>query len=52
VIEGTEASLVAFLAAGLLEWNFGDSEILALLAFLLGASHLAGRLDPDPRAAG
>jgi hypothetical protein len=44
VIEGTEASLVAFLAAGLLEWNFGDSEILALLAFLLGAAFAAGQL--------
>ena len=47
VVEGTEASLVAFLAAGLLEWNFGDSEILALLMFLLGASHLAGRISSE-----
>lgn len=43
-IDGTEASLVAFLAAGLLEWNFGDSEILALLFFLLGTAIVAGRL--------
>jgi hypothetical protein len=28
-----------------LEWNFGDSEILALLTFLLGASHAAGMID-------
>jgi len=48
VIEGTEASVVGFLAAGLFEWNFGDSEILALLMFLLGASHLAGRLGAEP----
>jgi hypothetical protein len=55
VIEGTEASLIAFLASGLLEWNFGDSEILALIAFLLGASFAAGRLEEEParrRAAG
>jgi len=45
VIEGTEASLVAFLASGLLEWNFGDSEILALLAFLIGAAFAAGQLE-------
>jgi len=47
IVEGAEAGLVAFLAAGLVEWNFGDSEILALLFFLIGtaiaAGHLAGR---------
>jgi hypothetical protein len=43
-VDGVEASLVAFLAAGLLEWNLGDSEILALLCFLVGTAIAAGRL--------
>jgi hypothetical protein len=43
-VDGAEASLVAFLAAGLLEWNLGDSEILALLCFLVGTAIAAGRL--------
>jgi hypothetical protein len=34
---------VAFLAAGLVEWNLGDSEILALLFFLIGTGIAAGR---------
>ncbi len=42
VVDGTEASFVGFLAAGLLEWNFGDSEILALLLFLFGCAVVAG----------
>ena len=36
LVEGAEAGLVAFLAAGLVDWNLGDSEILALLGFLVG----------------
>jgi hypothetical protein len=44
-VDGVEASLVAFLAAGLIEWNLGDSEILALLCFLVGTAIAAGRLD-------
>jgi len=44
VVEGAEAGLVAFLAAGLVEWNLGDSEILALLFFLVGTAIAAGRL--------
>jgi len=47
VVDGTEASFAAFLAAGLLEWNFGDSEILALLLFLLGCAFVAGRCAPE-----
>ncbi len=43
VVEGAEAGLVAFLAAGLVEWNLGDSEILALLFFLIGTGIAAGR---------
>ena len=43
-VDGVEASLAAFLAAGLLEWNLGDSEILALLCFLVGTAIAAGRL--------
>jgi hypothetical protein len=53
-VDGVEASLVAFLAAGLLEWNLGDSEILALLCFLVGTAIAAGRLEtaaPAVRAA-
>jgi O-antigen ligase len=42
--DGGEAGLVAFLAAGLVEWNFGDSEILTLLCFLVGAAIAAGRI--------
>jgi hypothetical protein len=43
-VDGSEASLVAFLAAGLINWNLGDSEILALLCFLVGNAIAAGRL--------
>jgi hypothetical protein len=28
----------------LVEWNFGDSEILTLLCFLVGAAIAAGRI--------
>jgi O-antigen ligase len=52
LVEGTEAGLVAFLAAGLVEWNLGDSEILALLSFLVGVSLAAGRTAADAPAAG
>lgn len=45
VVRGAEASLFAFLAAGLLEWNLGDSEILALLGFLLGMCLAVGRME-------
>lgn len=51
VVEGAEAGLVAFLAAGLIDWNLGDSEILTLLLFLVGAAIAAGKLageDPAP----
>lgn len=44
IIDGATAGLVAFLAAGLIEWNLGDSEILALLCFLLGTAVAAGRI--------
>lgn len=50
VVEGAEAGLVAFLAAGLVEWNLGDSEILALLFFLVGAALAAGRVAEEPGA--
>jgi hypothetical protein len=50
VVEGAEAGLVAFVAAGLVEWNLGDSEILALLFFLVGAGIAAGRLAAPPEA--
>ena len=43
-IDGGEAGVVAFLAAGIVEWNFGDSEILTLLCFLIGAAVVAGRI--------
>jgi O-antigen ligase len=48
VVDGTEAALVAFLAAGLIEWNLGDSEILTLLLFLMGTSIAAGRMGREP----
>ena len=51
-VEGVEAGLVAFLAAGLVEWNLGDSEILALLSFLVGAAIAAGRVGPGAPAQG
>ncbi len=44
VIDGATAGLVGFLAAGLVEWNLGDSEILALLCFLVGTAVAAGRV--------
>ena len=44
VVDGAEASLVAFLFAGLVEWNLGDSELIALLCFLIGTAIAAGRL--------
>lgn len=43
-VDGSEASLVGFLAAGLVDWTLGDSEILALLCFLVGNAIAAGRL--------
>ncbi|MCA9752606.1 MAG: hypothetical protein KC591_10470 [Gemmatimonadetes bacterium] len=46
VVDAAEGALVGFLAAGLLEWNLGDSEILALLCFLVGVAIAAGRLAP------
>jgi O-antigen ligase len=49
VVDGTEASLVAFLTAGLVDWNLGDSELLALLCFLVGTAIAAGRLGPAER---
>jgi O-antigen ligase len=55
LVEATEAALVAFLAAGLIEWNLGDSEILALLLFLVGlaiaASRVAAQTDDAPKRA-
>ncbi|HSR67945.1 MAG TPA: O-antigen ligase family protein [Acidobacteriota bacterium] len=39
-------SLAAFLAAGLFEYNFGDSEVVILLLFLI-ASPYAVQQDPD-----
>jgi O-antigen ligase len=45
-VDAAEAGLVAFLAAGLVEWNLGDSEILALLGFLIGVAIASGRLAP------
>jgi O-antigen ligase len=53
-VDAAEAGLVAFLAAGLVEWNLGDSEILALLGFLIGVAIAAGRLAPlaDPAQGG
>ena len=44
VVEGAEAGLVAFLAAGLIDWNLGDSEILTLLMFLVGVAIAAGHV--------
>jgi hypothetical protein len=48
VVDSTEASLVGFFAEGLVVWNFGDSEILALASFLLGTTLAAGRIGADP----
>ena len=42
VVDASGAGFVGFLAAGLLEWNFGDSEILVLLFFLVGLAVAAG----------
>jgi O-antigen ligase len=47
VVDGAEAGLVAFLSAGIVEWNLGDSEILALLFFQLGTAIAAGRLEEE-----
>lgn len=51
IVDGAEAGLVAFLAAGLVEWNLGDSEILALLFFLIGTAIAAGNLGTRIRLA-
>jgi hypothetical protein len=50
VVDSTEASLVGFFAEGLVVWNFGDSEILALVSFLLGTTLVAGRLAREAAA--
>jgi len=49
IVDGAETGLVAFLAAGLVEWNLGDSEILALLFFLVGTAIAAGQLGSRAR---
>ncbi|MFN8179454.1 MAG: O-antigen ligase family protein [bacterium] len=51
VVDAVEAGLVAFLAAGLVDWNLGDSEILTLLCFLVGVAVAAGRVGHEPAAA-
>ncbi len=51
IVDSAEAGLVAFLAAGLVEWNLGDSEILSLLFFLIGTAIAAGRLGNRERIA-
>ncbi len=43
---GGLACLIAFLAAGLFEYNFGDSEVLILLLFFAGAPYAAGKGSP------
>ncbi len=40
---GALGSLLAFLAAGLFEYNFGDSEILSLLLFVVTAPYICAR---------
>jgi len=40
---GGLGSLVAFFAAGLFEYNFGDSEILFLLLFAVTAPYICAR---------
>jgi O-antigen ligase len=52
VVEGAEAGLVAFLAAGLIDWNLGDSEILTLLMFLVGVAIAAGQVAGQDGGAG
>lgn len=55
LVEGVEAGLVAFLAAGLVDWNLGDSEILALFGFLAGLALVVPRVAgaaSAPRAGG
>jgi len=48
------ATLAAFLAAGLFEYNFGDSEILTLLLFVLTAPYVWAKTQPPetPQQAG
>jgi O-antigen ligase len=48
VVDGAEAGFAAFLAQGLIEWNFGDSEVLALLFFFVGTALVAGRGSAAP----
>jgi hypothetical protein len=52
VVEGAEAGLVAFLAAGLIDWNLGDSEILTLLMFLIGVAIAADQVARQDGGAG
>lgn len=51
LVEGVEAGLVGFLAAGLVDWNLGDSEILALLGFLVGLALAVPRVAGAAEAA-
>jgi O-antigen ligase len=44
------ASLLAFLAAGLFEYNFGDSEVLTLLLFVLTAPYVWDRAETSAAA--
>jgi len=39
---GVSAALVGFLVSGLMEWNFGDEELLDLLYVLVGIAFAAG----------
>ena len=42
------ACLIAFLCAGLFEYNYGDSEVLILLLFMLTAPYVANRKQDNP----
>ena len=52
VVEGPRRDSSRFLAAGLIDWNLGDSEILTLLMFLIGVAIAAGQVGPPGRRRG
>jgi hypothetical protein len=49
---GALGGLVGFLAAGLVHYNFGDSEVVMVFYLIMGLSLAAERLAAEPRDGG
>ena len=52
LVLGALGGLVGFLAAGLVHYNFGDSEVVMVFYFIMGLSLAAERLAAEPPAGG